>query len=84
MKAIIKYEIYEITEGRGWDGQKSVPQKTAKMNVVSAQDKNDPNYIYGQISGGSTQSLSTTNPNVFNTWKVGAIVTCEMEVSVPA
>lgn len=83
MKAIIKYEIYEITEGRGYFNGKTVPQKIAKMNVISAP-KDDPNYIYGQISGGSSQTLSTTNPNVFNTWYVGAIIVCEMEIEVSA
>ena len=80
MKAIIKYQIYEIIENNGYDGGKVVPQKVAKMNVVAPYDKNDPNYAYGQLSGGSTQTICTINPNVFNTWYVGAIVTCEMEV----
>jgi hypothetical protein len=80
MKSVIKYEIYEITEGKGYADGKSVPMKIAKMHVVSTQDKNDPNYVYGQVSGGSYQELKTTNANVFNTWFVGAIVTCEMEV----
>lgn len=83
MKSIIKYEIHEITECKGYDSTtgKTVPQKNAKMYVVNTQDKNDPNYVYGQVSGGSYQELKTTNPNVFNTWYVGAIVTCEMEVA---
>jgi hypothetical protein len=51
------------------------------MYVVSTQDKEDPNYIYGQVSGGSFQELKTINPNVYNTWKVGAIVECEMTVT---
>lgn len=80
MKAIIKYQIYEVTENNGYHGGKVVPQKIAKMSVVSPADPNDPNYIYGQISGGSSQTLSTVNPNVYNTWYVGAIITCEMEV----
>jgi len=80
MKSIIKYEIYEITECKGWADGKLVPQKNAKMCVVSTQDKNDPNYIYGQVSGGSFQELKTTNPNVYNTWFIGAIVECEMEI----
>jgi hypothetical protein len=61
--------------------EKIVPQKNAKMYVVSTQDKNDPNYVFGQVSGGSYQELKTTNPAVYNTWFVGGIVTCEMEVS---
>jgi hypothetical protein len=81
MKSVIKYEITEITECKGYADGKVVPQKNAKMYVVSTQDKNDPNYVYGQVSGGSFQELKTTNPNVYNTWFVGAIVTQEMEVS---
>lgn len=83
MKSVIKYQISEITECVGYDPftGKSVPQKNAKMQVVSTQDKNDPNYVYGQVSGGSFQELKTINPNVYNTWSVGAIVTCEMEIS---
>lgn len=80
MKAIIKYVINEITENQGWDKGKYVPQKIAKMNVVAPSDPNDPNYIYGQISGGSTQTLSTTNPAVYSTWYIGAVISCEMEV----
>ncbi len=80
MKAIIKYQIYEITENQGWANGTYVPQKIAKMNVVAPSNPIDPNYIYGQVSGGSTQTLSTTNPNVYNEWYVGAIITCEMEV----
>lgn len=80
MKAVIKYEIYEIAENKGWDGNKTVVQKTAKMSVVSTQDKNDPNWVYGNVSGGSTQSLSTINPNVYNQWFIGAIVKQEMEI----
>lgn len=82
MKAVIKYQIYEIAESTGYQNGKTVPQKVAKMNVVAPRDPNDPNYIYGQVSGGSSQTLSTTNPNVYNTWFVGAIITCEMEVGV--
>jgi hypothetical protein len=81
MKTVIKYEIYEITECKGYADGKTVPQKNAKMHVVSTQDKNDPNYVYGQVSGGSYQELKTTNPNVYNTWFVGAIVECEMTVA---
>jgi len=80
MKSIIKYQIYEVTENNGWYNGKSVPQKVAKMNVISPSDPNDPNYIYGQISGGSSQTLSTTNPNVYKQWYVGAVITCEMEI----
>lgn len=83
MKSVIKYEIQEITECKGYDPStgKTVPQKNAKMYVVNTQDKDDPNYVYGQVSGGSFQELKTINPNVYNTWHVGAIVTQEMEVS---
>lgn len=81
MKSVIKYEIYEIIENKGWDGGNTVTQKTAKMIVVNTQNRDDPNYVYGQVSGGSQQSLVTINPNVYNTWYVGAIVTCEMEVA---
>jgi hypothetical protein len=81
MKSVIKYQIYEITECKGWQDGKAVPQKNAKMSVVTTQDKNDPNYVYGQVSGGSYQELKTTNPAVYNTWFVGAIVECEMTVS---
>lgn len=80
MKAIIKYQIYEITENQGWANGKYTPQKIAKMNVLAPSDPNDPNYVYGQVSGGSAQTLSTTNPNVFNEWYIGAIVACEMVV----
>jgi hypothetical protein len=83
MKSVIKYEIYEITECKGWVDGKVVPQKNAKMQVVMTQDKNDPNYVFGQVSGGSYQELKTTNPNVYNTWYIGAILTCEMDVSAP-
>lgn len=84
MKSVIKYEIYEITECKGYDPAtgKTVPQKNAKMYVVNTQDKDDPNYVYGQVSGGSHQELKTINPNVYNSWYVGAIITQEMEVSV--
>ena len=78
MKAIIKYQINEITENTGWHNGMAMPQKVAKMNVVALTDPNDPNYIYGQISGGSTQTLSTTNRAVYNEWYIGAIITCEM------
>lgn len=83
MKSVIKYEICEITECKGYDRTtgKIIPQKNAKMYVVSTQDENDPNYVYGQVSGGSFQELKTTNPNVYNTWFVGAIVECEMTVA---
>jgi hypothetical protein len=50
------------------------------MNVVQPNDKNDPNYAYGQLSGGSSQILSTINPNVYKYWFVGAIVSFEFEV----
>jgi len=80
MKSIIKYEIYELTECKGYADGKVVTQKNAKMNVVSTHDKTDPNYVYGQVSGGSHQELKTTNPNVYNTWYVGAIVECEMAI----
>lgn len=83
MKAVIKYQIFEITENNGYHQGKIVPQKIAKMNVVAPSDPNDPNYIYGQVSGGSTQTLSTTNRAVFDTWSIGAIITCEMEVEQP-
>lgn len=83
MKSIIKYRISEIVESQGYDGKtgKSVPQKEAKMQVVYTSDPEDPNYSYGQLSSGSTQNLKTINPDVYNTWSVGGIVTCEMEVS---
>lgn len=81
MKSVIKYKIDSITESLHYDG-KSIA-KEAKMSVVCTSDPNDPNYNYGQLSSGSTQSLKTINPDVYNTWHVGAIVTCEMEVSAP-
>jgi hypothetical protein len=82
MRSVVKYRIDEIIENKyGWDGTKSVVQKEAKMSVVMPTDKNDPNYAYGQLSGGSTHHLKTINPDVYNTWSVGAIVTCEMEVT---
>lgn len=81
MKSVIKYEIYEIAETKGYADGKVVPQKTAKMNVVHTIDKDDPNYVYGQVSSGSHQELKTTNPLVFNTWFVGGIITQVMEVS---
>lgn len=83
MKSIIKYQINEIVESQAYDSNagKVVPQKEAKMSVVYTSDPNDPNYSYGQLSSGSTQSLKTINPDVYNTWRIGAIVTCEMEVA---
>lgn len=83
MKSIIKYQIQEIIESKGYDNKtgKSVPQKEAKMYVVYTNDPEDPNYNYGHLSSGSSQSLKTINPEVYNTWSVGAIVTCEMEVA---
>lgn len=83
MKSVIKYRIFEIVEGQGYDGKtgKYVPQKEAKMAVVYTSDPEDPNYNYGQLSSGSTQNLKTINPDVFNTWKVGSIVECEMTVT---
>jgi len=83
MKSIIKYQIYKILESKGYDGKsgKMVPQKEAKMHVVYTNNPDDPNYSYGQLSSGSTQSLKTINPDVYNTWQVGAFVTCEMEVA---
>jgi hypothetical protein len=51
------------------------------MSVLYTGDPNDPNYTFGQLSSGSSQNLKTINPDVYNTWKVGAIVTCEMEVA---
>lgn len=79
MKSVIKYRIDEIIEKLHYDGKST--QKEAKMSVVYASDPNDPNYAYGQLSSGSTQSLKTINPDVYNTWKVGAIVECEMTVA---
>jgi hypothetical protein len=82
VKSTIRYQIYEIVESLGYDSKsgKMVPQKEARMNVVYTSDQNDPNYSYGQLSAGSTQSLKTINPEVYNTWYVGAIVTQEMTV----
>lgn len=82
MKSAIKYRIFEIVEGQGYDGKtgKSVPQKEAKMQVVYTNDPEDPNFIYGQLSSGSTQNLRTINPEVYNTWYVGAIIEQEMTV----
>lgn len=82
MKSVIRYQIQEIVESKGYDSQtqKYVPQKEAKMSVVYTSDPTDPNYAYGQLSSGSTQSLKTINPDVYNTWHVGAIVECEMTV----
>lgn len=82
-KSVIKYQIASIKEVNGYDSRtgKSCIQKEAEMWVVATQDQNDPNYVYGQVSGGSTQTLKTINPDVYNTWSVGAIVSCEMEVS---
>lgn len=84
VKSTIKYQINEIVESLGYDSGsgKMVPQKEAKMNVIYTSDKEDPNYSYGQLSSGSTQSLKTINPEVYSTWYVGAVVTQEMEVSV--
>lgn len=79
MKSTIKYRIDQIVESLHYDGKST--QKEAKMSVVYASDPNDPNYSYGQLSSGSTQSLKTINPEVYNTWYVGAMVTCEMEVA---
>jgi hypothetical protein len=79
MKSVIKYRIDEIIERLHYDGKST--QKEAKMSVVYSHDPNDPNYNYGQLSSGSTQSLKTINPDVYNTWKVGAIVECEMTVT---
>lgn len=78
MKSVIKYVINEIIESKHYDG-KSI-QKEAKMSVVYTHDPNDPNYAYGQLSAGSTQSLKTINPDVYNAWYVGAIVEQEMTV----
>lgn len=79
MTAKIKFQIFEISENNGYHEGKTVPQKTAKATVYYAQ-KGDPDYIYGQVSGGSTVSLCTVNPNVFNEWFVGAILSCEITV----
>lgn len=79
MKSVIKYRINEIIENLHYDGKST--QKEAKISVVYTSDPNDPNYSFGQLSSGSTQSLKTINPEVYNTWFVGATVTCEMEVS---
>jgi len=82
MKSVIKYRIDEIVENNwGWDGNKSVKQKEAKMSVVMPADKEDPNYAFGSLSGGSTHHLKTINPAVYDQWFVGAIITCEMTVS---
>jgi hypothetical protein len=83
MKTTIKYQINEIVENLGYDSKtgKMVPQKEAKMQVVYTSEPSDPNYTYGHLSSGSTQSLKTINPDVYNTWFVGAIVSQEMEVS---
>jgi hypothetical protein len=83
MKSVIKYQINEIVESQAYDSKqgKIVPQKEAKMSVLYTGDPNDPNYTFGQLSSGSSQNLKTINPDVYNTWKVGAIVTCEMEVA---
>lgn len=84
MKSVIKYQISEIVESLGYDSQtgKPVLQKEAKMNVVYTNNPEEPNFVFGRLSSGSSQSLKTINPEVYNTWYVGAIVTCEMEVSV--
>jgi hypothetical protein len=82
MKSVIRYQINEIVESQGYDGKtgKMVPQKEAKMNVVYTSNADDPNYTYGHLSSGSTQSLKTINPDVYNTWFVGGIVEQEMTV----
>jgi len=82
MKSVIRYQINEIVESQGYDGKagKIVPQKEAKMNVVYTSNPDDPNYTYGHLSSGSTQSLKTINPDVYNAWFVGAIVEQEMTV----
>lgn len=80
MKTVIKYRINEIVESLGYGGGKQVIQKEAKMQVVYTSDPEDPNFIYGQLSSGSTQSLKTINPEVYSDWFVGAEVTCEMEI----
>lgn len=84
-KVVGKATKYVAVKGRG---QRSLVtydlnnlNKPGTGAVVSTQDKNDPNYVYGQVSGGSYQELKTTNPAVYNTWYVGAIITCEMEVT---
>lgn len=84
MKSVIKYQINEIVESQGYDSKagKIVPQKEARMQVVYTSNPDDPNYVYGSLSSGSTQNLKTINPDVYNTWKVGAIVECEMTVTV--
>lgn len=83
MKSVIKYQISEIVETQAYDSKagKVVPQKEAKMHVVYTSNPEDPHFVYGQLSSGSTQNLKTINPDVYNTWHIGAIVTCEMEVS---
>lgn len=81
MKSVIKYRIAEIVESLHYDGKTIA--KEAKMAVVYSHDPNDPNYSYGQLSSGSTQSLKTINPDVYNTWYVGAIIEQEMTL-VPA
>jgi hypothetical protein len=83
MKSKIKYQINEIVESQGYDSKtgKMVPQKEAKMQVVYTSNPDDPNYVYGSLSSGSTQNLKTINPEVYNFWKVGAIVECEMTVT---
>jgi hypothetical protein len=83
MKSVIKYRINEIVETQAYDSNigKTVPQKEAKMSVIYTSNPQDPDYCYGQLSSGSTQSLKTINPDVYKTWQVGGVVTQEMEVS---
>lgn len=85
MKSIIKYKIIEIAESQSFDASagKLAIQKEARMQVMYCHDPNDPNFVYGQISSGSIQTLRTINPAVYNTWYIGAIVTCEMEIAPP-
>lgn len=83
MKSVIKYVIEEITETKGYDSLTGnmVVQKEAKMRTLFTSDPNDPNFVYGHLSSGSSQVLKTINPEVYNTWYVGAEVTCEITVS---
>jgi hypothetical protein len=73
MKTYINFKIWKIETTQGYDSdtQQTVPQVTAYCQIPYTNDKNDSNYPYARLSGGSELKITTINPEVYKNWEVG-------------
>lgn len=73
MKTFVNFQIWKIEHTQGYDSetQKNVLQVTAHCSIPYTSDKNDPNYPFARLSGGSELKLTTINPEVYKNWEVG-------------